>query len=154
MRHSGRLGAYLGANFCSTPGDLLSIHQLGSHPVHMGSRVQSPHHAKPQFGGRNRPESHRSGTASGRVKRGSPRPTFYVGEVDPARPWLEQHFVRKDFWTSLILFTSKDENLNKAHVQYLEARFARSSSLTMFWINLLPDVEFPEVVKLLKDRLG
>jgi hypothetical protein len=49
-------------------------------------------------------------------------PTLYIGEGDPARPRLEQHFAKKDFWTSLILFTSKDENLNKAHVQYLEAR--------------------------------
>jgi hypothetical protein len=49
-------------------------------------------------------------------------PTVYVGEGDPTRPRLEQHFARKDFWTSLILFTSKDENLNKAHVPYLEAR--------------------------------
>jgi hypothetical protein len=49
-------------------------------------------------------------------------PTVYVGEGDPARPRLEQQFARKDFWTSLILFTSKDENLNKAHVQYLESR--------------------------------
>ena len=50
--------------------------------------------------------------------------TIYIGEGDPARPRLEQHFAKKDFWTSLILFTSKDENLNKAHVQYLEASLA------------------------------
>ena len=28
----------------------------------------------------------------------------------------------KDFWTRLVAFTSKDENLNKAHVRYLESR--------------------------------
>lgn len=49
-------------------------------------------------------------------------PTIYVGEGDPAKPRLESHFAKKDFWTMLILFMSKDENLNKAHVQYLEAR--------------------------------
>jgi len=49
-------------------------------------------------------------------------PTIYVGEGDPTRPRLESHFAKKDFWTQLILFTSKDESLNKAHVQYLEAR--------------------------------
>jgi hypothetical protein len=49
-------------------------------------------------------------------------PKVYIGEGDPALPRLERHFATKDFWTSLILFTSKDENLNKAHVQYLEAR--------------------------------
>lgn len=49
-------------------------------------------------------------------------PTIYLGEGDPARPRLDQHHATKDFWTTLTLFTSKDENLNKAHVQYLEAR--------------------------------
>jgi hypothetical protein len=49
-------------------------------------------------------------------------PRVYVGEGDPIRPRLEQHAAKKDFWTSCIAFTSKDENLNKAHVQYLEAR--------------------------------
>lgn len=49
-------------------------------------------------------------------------PTVYVGEGDPALSRLERHFANKDFWTYLVLFTSKDENLNKAHVQYLEAR--------------------------------
>jgi hypothetical protein len=46
----------------------------------------------------------------------------YVGEGDPIRPRLDQHAAKKDFWTSFVAFTSKDENLNKAHVQYLEAR--------------------------------
>lgn len=49
-------------------------------------------------------------------------PRVYVGEGDPMRPRLEQHAARKDFWTTCIAFTSKDENLNKAHVQYLEAQ--------------------------------
>jgi hypothetical protein len=49
-------------------------------------------------------------------------PRLYVGEGDPIKPRLEQHAAKKDFWTSCISFTSKDENLNKAHVQYLEAR--------------------------------
>lgn len=49
-------------------------------------------------------------------------PTIYVGEGDPVRPRLEQHHREKDFWTTLVLFTSNAENLNKAHVQYLESR--------------------------------
>jgi hypothetical protein len=48
-------------------------------------------------------------------------PTIYVGEGDPTRPRLEQHYRQKDFWTSLILFTANNQ-LNKAHVQYLESR--------------------------------
>jgi hypothetical protein len=46
----------------------------------------------------------------------------YIGEADVARSRLDSHVRDKDFWTSLILFTSKDENLNKAHVRYLESR--------------------------------
>jgi hypothetical protein len=49
-------------------------------------------------------------------------PKVYIGEGDPARPRLEQHYSRKDFWTTVVLFVSKDENLNKAHIQYLESR--------------------------------
>jgi len=50
---------------------------------------------------------------------------IYIGEGDPTRPRLEQHDRKKEFWTSLILFTAKDtdkDKLNKAHVQYLESR--------------------------------
>ena len=49
-------------------------------------------------------------------------PLVYIGEGDPIRPRLDQHAAKKDFWTTCIAFTSKDENLNKAHVQYLESR--------------------------------
>jgi hypothetical protein len=49
-------------------------------------------------------------------------PRIYIGEGDPVGPRLDQHASKKDFWISAITFTSKDENLNKAHVQYLEAR--------------------------------
>jgi hypothetical protein len=51
-----------------------------------------------------------------------PLPKVYVGEGDPVRPRLEQHAKLKDFWTHAVVFTSKDQNLNKAHVQRLEAR--------------------------------
>lgn len=47
---------------------------------------------------------------------------LYVGEGDPIRPRLEQHAKNKDFWTHAVAFTSKDTNLNKAHVQRLESR--------------------------------
>ena len=49
-------------------------------------------------------------------------PSIYVGEGDPVLPRLEDHQRNKDFWTWLIVFVAKDINLNKAHVQYLEAR--------------------------------
>ena len=49
-------------------------------------------------------------------------PMIYIGEGDPVLPRLESHSKAKDFWTWLIVFVSKDENLNKAHVSYLESR--------------------------------
>lgn len=49
-------------------------------------------------------------------------PRLYVGEGDPVKARLEQHANRKDFWTHAVIFTSKDTNLNKAHVQLLESR--------------------------------
>lgn len=53
---------------------------------------------------------------------GSPLPQVYVGEGDPVKPRLEQHAKQKDFWTHAVIFTSKDQSLNKAHVQHLESR--------------------------------
>lgn len=52
-------------------------------------------------------------------------PQIYIGEGDPVRPRIESHAAKKDFWTTVIFFTSKDENLNKAHVQYLESRLVQ-----------------------------
>ena len=49
-------------------------------------------------------------------------PTAYVGEADVLLPRLDSHAKDKDFWTHALVFTSKDQNLNKAHVRYLEAR--------------------------------
>ena len=48
-------------------------------------------------------------------------PMAYVGEAEVIRERLKQHKA-KEFWVSVIAFVSKDENLNKAHVRYLEHR--------------------------------
>ena len=53
------------------------------------------------------------------------RERIYVGEADVLSKRLDQHQANKDFWTRAVLFTSKDQNLNKAHVRYLEARLLR-----------------------------
>jgi Domain of unknown function (DUF4357) len=58
----------------------------------------------------------------------SPLPQLYIGEGDPLRPRLEQHARSKDFWTRAVVFTSKDQNLNKAHVQRLESRLVALAS--------------------------
>lgn len=52
-------------------------------------------------------------------------PRVYVGEGDSVLSRLEQHAKQKDFWTHAVVFTSKDQNLNKAHVKYLEARLVQ-----------------------------
>lgn len=48
--------------------------------------------------------------------------SIYIGQADIARERLDDHLKNKDFWTHLILFSSKDTNLNKAHVQYIESK--------------------------------
>ena len=52
-------------------------------------------------------------------------PKVYIGEGDPTRPRLESHVRSKEFWTHAVVFTSKDGNLNKAHVQRLESRLVQ-----------------------------
>jgi hypothetical protein len=46
----------------------------------------------------------------------------YVGEGDDVWARLSSHDDKKDFWTWVVIFVSKDENLTKAHVRWLEAR--------------------------------
>lgn len=48
-------------------------------------------------------------------------PRAYIGEAEVIRERLKQHKT-KEFWISAIVFVSKDENLTKAHVRYLESR--------------------------------
>lgn len=55
-------------------------------------------------------------------------PRAYVGEGDPIRQRLDSHATKKDFWTVCIAFTSKDENLNKAHVQYIESKLVEMAT--------------------------
>jgi len=57
------------------------------------------------------------------------RERVYIGEGDPVRPRLDSHAAKKDFWTMGCVFTSKDNNLNKAHVQYLESRLCELAAV-------------------------
>lgn len=45
----------------------------------------------------------------------------YIGEAESIKDRVKQH-LSKDFWSQLVFFTSKDENLTKAHVRFLEGR--------------------------------
>jgi len=51
------------------------------------------------------------------------RPQVYIGEAEDILKRLKQHLDKKDNWNEAIAFISKDENLNKAHIKYLEHRF-------------------------------
>jgi hypothetical protein len=46
---------------------------------------------------------------------------LYIGEAESIRDRLKSH-LDKEFWNQVVFFTSKDENLTKAHIRYLEGR--------------------------------
>jgi hypothetical protein len=50
---------------------------------------------------------------------------IYIGEGDPVRPRLENHYANKDFWTRAVFFVAGPGQLNKAHVQYLECQLVQ-----------------------------
>lgn len=49
-------------------------------------------------------------------------PLAYIGEAEDVSDRIRNHDSRKDWWSTAILVTSAANNLNKAHVKYLEAR--------------------------------
>jgi len=49
-------------------------------------------------------------------------PTAYIGEAENLWNRLSTHDSSKDFWQTAVAFVSKDNNLTKAHVRYLESR--------------------------------
>lgn len=46
----------------------------------------------------------------------------YIGEAEVVIERLANHISGKNFWSELVAFTSKDDNLTKGHVRYLESR--------------------------------
>jgi uncharacterized protein DUF4357 len=59
----------------------------------------------------------------------------YIGEAEVIRERLKQHKT-KEFWVSAIVFISKDENLTKAHVRYLENRLlAEAAQINRFTLD-------------------
>ena len=51
----------------------------------------------------------------------SGKPAIYIGEAESIRDRVKSH-LEKDFWNQAIYFVSKDENLTKAHIRYLEGK--------------------------------
>ena len=51
----------------------------------------------------------------------------YIGESEDVFKRLADHDRKKEFWNEVIIFTSKDENLTKGHIKYLESRLVEIS---------------------------
>ena len=51
----------------------------------------------------------------------SGKPAIYIGEAENIRDRVKLH-LEKDFWNQVVYFLSKDENLTKAHIRYLEEK--------------------------------
>ena len=93
----------------------------------------------------------------------------YIGEAESTLKRLNQHLTQKDFWNETIVFISKDENLNKAHIKYLENRLheiAKSAKRYIIENTSTPTLssisesdraemeEFIENIKMLVNTLG
>jgi hypothetical protein len=50
-------------------------------------------------------------------------PLAYIGESENVLQRLSTHLTQKDWWQQVVFVTSKDDNLTKAHVKYVESRF-------------------------------
>lgn len=55
---------------------------------------------------------------------GDAKPQAYIGESENVAKRLLTHDRLKEFWNEVVIFTSKDENLTKAHVKHLESTLA------------------------------
>lgn len=97
------------------------------------------------------------------------KPKVYIGEAENVYSRLVNHVSEKDFWNDAVVFFSKDENLNKAHIKYLESALHRiskecsrfdlmnSNTPTLSSISESDEaemLEFVEYIKLLINALG
>ena len=54
-------------------------------------------------------------------------PLAYIGEAENLADQFKDHEQKKDWWSKAILVTTGANNLNKAHVRYLEARLVQKA---------------------------
>ena len=90
-------------------------------------------------------------------------PTLYIGEGDPVKNRLNNHYSNKEFWDWGVFFVTKDSSLNKAHVKYLESRLlelakaAKQCRLDNTQTSIPPslsEAELADVESFLKDMLN
>lgn len=56
---------------------------------------------------------------------------MYIGEGEDIGDRIKSHDTKKDWWTIAMLITSAANNLNKAHVKYLESRLVEAARANM-----------------------
>ena len=54
-------------------------------------------------------------------------PLAYIGEAEDVSERIRNHDTKKDWWTQVVLITSAANNLNKAHVKFLESRLVEQA---------------------------
>ncbi len=54
-------------------------------------------------------------------------PLAYIGEGEDIGARIKSHDTAKDWWTTAVLITTAGNNLNKAHVKYLESRLVEEA---------------------------
>ena len=54
------------------------------------------------------------------------RKKVYIGEAEVIKNRIKNH-MSKDFWKTIVFFVSKDENLTKAHIKYLEGKLIETA---------------------------
>ncbi len=57
-------------------------------------------------------------------------PTIYIGQGDPVKDRIDQHVAKKEFWSWLVFFVTRDDSLNKAHIGYLESELVKLARQT------------------------
>ena len=48
------------------------------------------------------------------------RPTIYIGQADVLQSRIDTHYKNKDFWDRCVIFTTTNNILNRAHVNWIE----------------------------------
>lgn len=71
---------------------------------------------------------------------------IYIGEAESVRDRIKSH-LSKDFWNNIAFFITKDENLTKAHIRYIEGRLieiAKSADRSVVINNQSSGAKLPE----------
>ncbi|TSA49658.1 MAG: GIY-YIG nuclease family protein [Sphingobacteriales bacterium] len=94
---------------------------------------------------------------------------IYIGETESILKRITQQLAEKEFWNESIIFISKDDNLNKAHIKYIENRLYELAKTADRYLINNPTIptqsslsesekaemeEFIENIKLLVNTLG